>query len=151
MVEVKNLSKMYATVAALKHVSFSVQKGEILGFLGTNGAGKTTTMKIITGYTAPTEGEVFVNGLSIDESPLEIKRHIGYLPESVPLYEDMTVFEYLSFVADIRLKGLKQSKKGSEIFQSQSDALRRVISICGLQKVIRRLIGELSKGYRQRT
>lgn len=149
MIEVKNLSKTYAAVHALKHVSFSVQRGEILGFLGPNGAGKTTTMKIITGYTAPTEGEVFVNGLSIESHSLEIKRHIGYLPESVPLYDDMTVFEYLDFVADVRLSSSRT--KGEQRGVSRSEALRRVISICGLEKTMRRPIGELSKGYRQRT
>ena len=110
-----------------------------MGFLGPNGAGKTTTMKIITGYTAPSSGSVKVNGLEVSEHPLEVKRQIGYLPEAVPLYDDMTVLEYLKFIADVRLKGSKR------------DALQNVIKICGLQKMIRRPTAELSKGFRQRT
>jgi len=142
MIEVANLSKNYDTLQVLKDISFKVQDGEILGFLGPNGAGKTTTMKIITGFTAPTAGSVKVNGLEVSEHPLKVKRQIGYLPEAVPLYDDMTVLEYLKFIADVRLGG----KKGSE-----RDALQDVIKICGLQKMMRRPINELSKGYRQRT
>lgn len=139
MIEVANLSKNYDTLRVLKEISFTVRDGEILGFLGPNGAGKTTTMKIITGFTAPTAGSVKVNGLEVSEHPLEVKRQIGYLPEAVPLYDDMTVLEYLKFIADVRLEGGKR------------DALQRVIKICGLQKMIRRPVSELSKGFRQRT
>src|SRR3989338_1118205 len=91
MIEVKNLSKNYREVRALKDVTFTIRKGEIVGFLGPNGAGKTTTIKIITGYTAPTSGEVRVQGLSVMDHPEKVKSLIGYLPESVPLYDDMTV------------------------------------------------------------
>ncbi len=139
MIEVANLSKNYNALRVLKEISFTVKDGEILGFLGPNGAGKTTTMKIITGYTAPSSGSVKVNGLEVSEHPLEVKRQIGYLPEAVPLYDDMTVLEYLKFIADVRLKGSKR------------DALQNVIKICGLQKMIRRPTAELSKGFRQRT
>ncbi|MEK9165580.1 MAG: ATP-binding cassette domain-containing protein [Patescibacteria group bacterium] len=139
MITVANLSKNYNTLRVLKEISFTVKDGEILGFLGPNGAGKTTTMKIITGYTAPSSGSVKVNGLEVSEHPLEVKRQIGYLPEAVPLYDDMTVLEYLKFIADVRLKGSKR------------DALQNVIKICGLQKMIRRPTAELSKGFRQRT
>ena len=139
MIQVTNLSKNYNTLQVLKDISFTVADGEILGFLGPNGAGKTTTMKIITGYTAPTSGSVKVNNIEVSEHPLPIKRQIGYLPEAVPLYDDMTVLEYLEFIADIRL------------LRSKRDALQNVIKICGLSKMIRRPIGELSKGFRQRT
>lgn len=137
MIEVTNLSKSYDNLRVLKDISFQVNDGEILGFLGPNGAGKTTTMKILTGYTAPTEGQVKLNGLDVIEHGLEVKRKIGYLPESVPLYDDMTVAEYLKFIASIRLV--------------PKEALKRVVEVAGLGKMIRRPIGQLSKGYRQRT
>ena len=147
MIQVTNLHKIYDNhVRALRDVSFTVHDGEILGFLGPNGAGKSTTMKIITGYTAPTEGSVQVNGREVSDHPIEVKRQIGYLPESVPLYEDMTVIEYLEFIAEIRMRGVGTLKRGA-----LKDALAHVIKICGLQKMVRRPIGELSKGYRQRT
>jgi ABC-2 type transport system ATP-binding protein len=145
MIEVRNLSKKYRSVQALKDVSFTVQNGEILGFLGPNGAGKTTTMKIITGYTAATKGEVLVNRRSVQEYPLEVKREIGYLPESVPLYDDMHVREYLEFIGKIRLSAMRNRTL------SLSEAIARVVPICGLQKMFNRPISELSKGYRQRT
>lgn len=137
MIEVQNLSKKYDNFRVLKDISFKVRDGEILGFLGPNGAGKTTTMKILTGYTAATEGTVKINGLDVSDHPLEVKRKIGYLPESVPLYDDMTVAEYLKFAASIRGVGL--------------DALKKAVDVCGLTKMIRRPISHLSKGYRQRT
>lgn len=145
MIEVKELSKNYGELRVLKNLNFTISDGEIVGFLGPNGAGKTTTMKIITGYTAPSEGSVLVNGINVVENPLPVKRRIGYLPESVPLYDDMTVWEYLNFMADVRLHGLNQERT------SKSEALSWVIKSCGLEKVIRRPIAELSKGYRQRT
>lgn len=146
MIEVRNLSKTYNNhLHALKDISFTVQNGEILGFLGPNGAGKTTTMKIITGYTAATKGEVRVNGRDVQEHPLEVKREIGYLPESVPLYDDMSVYEYLEFIGAIRLGAMRNRNV------SLREAIARVVSICGLQKMLHRGIGELSKGYRQRT
>src|SRR3990167_8188546 len=148
MIEINHLTKKFGDVTAVNNVSFSVQSGEVVGFLGPNGAGKTTTMKIITGYTAPTSGEVRVQGLSVMDHPEKVKSLIGYLPESVPLYDDMTVVEYLTFVADIRFS---KRKKGEEASVSKREALQNVIKICGLEKMTRRSIGELSKGYRQRT
>ncbi len=148
MISVEHLSKNYGRVQALKDVSFTVQDGEILGFLGPNGAGKSTTMKIITGYTAGTSGRVVVNGLDVSKNPLEVKRQIGYLPESVPLYDDMTVLEYLRFIGAIRIRGKRGAVNGEEMTFHQS--LSRAVKLCGLEKAIRRPIGELSKGYRQR-
>ncbi len=148
MIYIEHLSKKYGSLQALKDVSFSVQDGEVLGFLGPNGAGKSTTMKIITGYTAPTDGSVKVNGLEVGEHPIEVKRQIGYLPESVPLYDDMTVLEYLKFIGAIRIKAKRAFQGGS---QSLAESLARVVKLCGLANVVRRPIGELSKGYRQRT
>ena len=97
-----NLSKSYGDKKVLDNISFTVEKGEIVGFLGPNGAGKSTTMNIITGYLAPTDGEVLVSGINIAENPENAKKHIGYLPEIPPLYNDMTVWEYLSFAFDLK-------------------------------------------------
>ena len=106
MIEVENLSKRYGPTLAVSGVSFNVQKGEVLGFLGPNGAGKTTTMRVITGFLPPTEGKVRVAGYDVVEEPLEAKRRTGYLPETPPVYPDMTVTEYLTFVA--RIKGVSR-------------------------------------------
>ncbi len=124
----------------MDNISFSVKKGEILGFLGPNGAGKTTTMKIITSFWLPTEGSAEVSGLDTIKDSLETRKKIGYLPETVPLYEDMKVYEYLKFVAQIR--GLKKEEIQKRINEA-SEA-------CGLRGVMRKTIDELSKGYRQR-
>ncbi|MBI2459168.1 MAG: ATP-binding cassette domain-containing protein [Parcubacteria group bacterium] len=140
MIEIKNLTKKFGQVLVLDNISFSVAKGEILGFLGPNGAGKTTTMKIITSFWTPTSGQVLVGGLDADENSLATRKVIGYLPETVPLYEEMRVFEYLKFIAEIR--GLNK--------QEIKDRIKQVILICGLKKVLRQPIEELSKGYRQR-
>ncbi len=140
MIEVQNLTKRYGTITAIENVSFRVDKGEILGFLGPNGAGKTTTMRIITGYMPPTEGTARIADYDIVEDSLEAKRRIGYLPEILPLYDDMTVGSYLGFVADI--KKLPKNKKKSMI----NTAMEK----CGITEVRGRLIGHLSKGYRQR-
>jgi len=140
MIEIKNLSKKYKDVQALDKVSFSVADGEILGFLGPNGAGKTTTMKIITGFISANSGSVKINGLDSVEDSLEIRKQIGYLPENVPLYQEMKVYEYLKFIGEIR--GLNKSKLVQRI--------KELIKSCSLEKVIRKNIGELSKGYRQR-
>ncbi len=140
MIEVKNLTKKYKDLTALDGISFSVADGEILGFLGPNGAGKTTTMKIITGFISANSGSVKINGLDSVENSLEIRKQIGYLPESVPLYEDMKVYEYLKFVGEIR--GLSKKKLVNKI--------KELIKSCSLEKVIKKNIGELSKGYRQR-
>lgn len=140
MIEVKNLVKRYGNHTAVDHLSFSVDKGQVLGFLGPNGAGKSTTMNIITGYISATEGSVTVNGLDVFEEPEEVKKMIGYLPEFPPLYPDMTVTEYLSFVADI--KKVKKSEKNQMI----SD----VMESTKITPVANRLIKHLSKGYKQR-
>src|SRR5690349_21082429 len=108
MIEVRDLSKTYGPHKAISHLSFTVNKGEVVGFLGPNGAGKTTTMKIITGFMPPTEGHVSVAGFDVFENPIEVKRRIGYLPETPPVYGEMTVQNYLKFVA--QLKGVEKSK-----------------------------------------
>lgn len=139
MIEVKNLTKRYGTNTALNNVSFTVEEGTIVGFLGPNGAGKSTTMNIITGYLSATSGSVTVQGKNTLENPNEVKKLIGYLPELPPLYMDMTVKEYLSFMYE--LKGVKLDRK------------QHIGEICRLTKidnVYTRLIGNLSKGYKQR-
>jgi ABC-2 type transport system ATP-binding protein len=140
MIEVKSLTKAYGSLAAVKDISFSVATGEACGFLGPNGAGKTTTMRVITGYMPATSGTVAVDGFDVFEQSFEVRRRIGYLPESPPLYLEMRVIKYLEHVA--RLKGVSRSAIG--------DARDRVIAACGLDDVATRLCGHLSKGYRQR-
>ncbi len=140
MIKVENLSKKFGENLVLDNISFEVKKGEVLGFLGPNGAGKTTTMRILTGLIAPTKGNIKVGNYNILDNSLEVRKMIGYLPESVPLYEDMKVFEYLKFMAEMR---------GVEKHQLL-DKMRKIFDLCGLKKVVRQPIGELSKGYRQR-
>ena len=140
MIEVKNLVKRYGNQTAVDHLSFTVEKGQILGFLGPNGAGKTTTMNIITGYISATEGSVTVNGLDVFDEPEEVKKMIGYLPEFPPLYPDMTIREYLSFVADIKKIAKKDKKKSIE----------EVMKATMITPMADRLIKHLSKGYKQR-
>jgi ABC-2 type transport system ATP-binding protein len=140
LIEVKNLVKRYGNNTAVDHLSFTVEKGQILGFLGPNGAGKSTTMNIITGYIAATEGTVTVNGLDVFEEPEEVKKMIGYLPEFPPLYPDMTVREYLSFVADIK-KVNKAEKK---------QMMEQIMEATKITPMANRLIKHLSKGYKQR-
>jgi ABC-2 type transport system ATP-binding protein len=137
---VENISKIYGSQKAVDDVSFTVKTGEILGFLGPNGAGKSTTMKAITCYLAPNQGDIRVGGLSIHEAPESIKRKIGYLPESNPLYVEMPVIEYLKFIAKIH--GLPGDKINGRI--------REMVEVCGLEGEKHKKIGELSKGYRQR-
>ena len=139
-ITVSNLTKKFGTQRAIDSISFNVETGEILGFLGPNGAGKTTTMKIITCYMAPNEGDVKVNDLSILENQEEIKRKIGYLPESNPLYNDMPVLEYLEFVAE--LQNVPKEKIAGRIGE--------MVHVCGLNVEKHKKIGELSKGYKQR-
>jgi ABC-2 type transport system ATP-binding protein len=141
MIEVRNLTKNYGRVRAVQDVSFSVGQGQVLGFLGPNGAGKTTIMKILTGFHFPTSGSALVDGIRIDEDPVEVKKRIGYLPESIPLYEDLTVDEYLAFIAEARLIPAAERKK----------AVDDCLEACGLQAYRSRKIDTLSKGYRQRT
>jgi ABC-2 type transport system ATP-binding protein len=140
MIEVENLTKRYGPTLAVSDVSFNVLKGEVLGFLGPNGAGKTTTMRVITGFLPPTLGKVRVAGFDVTEDPLEAKRRTGYLPETPPVYPDMTVHEYLAFVA--RIKGV--SRQG---FKARLDEIEEK---CAVANVRNRQIGKLSKGYRQR-
>lgn len=140
MISVQNLTKNYGENKALDDVSFEVRQGEVLGFLGPNGAGKSTTMKIITGFLAPTQGTVKVDGLDIQDDALAVRAKIGYLPETVPLYTDMKVYEYLDFVAAVR--GVSKDKRRG--------AIKRMADVCGLREVIGKTISELSKGYRQR-
>jgi ABC-2 type transport system ATP-binding protein len=140
MLEVSNLHKKFGLFSAVKNLSFQIRKGEIFGFLGPNGAGKTTTMRMVTCYIPPSSGSIRVAGLDPSVSSLEVRRKIGYLPEHNPLYNDMTVLEYLQFVGEIR--GIKGSRLQSRI--------NELFNICSLGKMSSRLIGNLSKGYRQR-
>ncbi len=141
MIKVTNLEKHYGPIAALRGISFEIEKGEIVGFLGPNGAGKTTTMKILTGFTAPSRGAVSIDGLNAFEAPVEVKRRIGYLPESTPLYPDMRVWEYLEWVAQMR--GVPRSE--------WNERIPRVVTQCGMWSFLGQPIGTLSKGQRQRT
>ena len=140
MVEVQNLTKLYGAQAAVDAISFSVGKGEILGFLGPNGAGKSTTMKIATGYLPPSAGTVIVAGHDVQLAPLEVRRNVGYLPEHHPLYLDMYVHEYLEFI------GAVHGLRGPGLRQRVAQLVARV----GLSREQNKLIGALSKGYRQR-
>ena len=140
MIEVRNLTKRYGPTVAVDNVSFDAKAGEVLGFLGPNGAGKTTTMRILTCYLSADEGTVKVAGYDVFEESFEVRKRIGYLPESAPLYTDMGVIDYLKFIAEIR-----------DIPKSQrSQRIKDVVDICGLEKMIQKDVGELSKGYRQR-
>ena len=140
MISVNNITKKYARNLAVDHISFEVQKGEIVGFLGPNGAGKTTTMRMLTCFLPPTSGTATVAGFDVLEQPLEVKRRIGYLPEAPPLYPEMDTTEYLSFVG--KLKGLS----GNELRQRVDYVSER----CAITDVGKKLLGKLSKGYRQR-
>ena len=136
----RNLVKKYGTHLAVDHLDFKIESGRIYGFLGPNGAGKSTTMNIMTGYLGATEGEVLIDGQDILTEPEEAKKHIGYLPEQPPLYVDMTVREYLEFVAE--LKGIARAKREEEITE-----IEKMVKIWEVEN---RLIKNLSKGYRQR-
>ena len=140
MIEVRNLTKSYGQVKAVRNVSFSVGKDQVVGFLGPNGAGKTTIMKILTCFHFPTSGTAAVDGIRVDEEPVKVKERIGYLPENVPLYGDLTIDEYLAFVADARL--IPAGDRRAAIDYS--------IDACGLSNFRGRKIETLSKGYRQR-
>jgi ABC-2 type transport system ATP-binding protein len=141
MIEVLNLSKHFGSKVAVDELSFTVQKGEVLGFLGPNGAGKSTTMRMVTGFIPPSSGEANICGISITTDPTEAKKKIGYLPESAPLYNDMTVIGFLKFCASIR------KLSGS----AKKDAVERAIETCFLGSVAHQSIDTLSKGYRHRT
>ncbi|MBI4298594.1 MAG: ATP-binding cassette domain-containing protein [Chloroflexi bacterium] len=141
MIETKGLTKYYGDFPAITDVTFQVEKGEILGFLGPNGAGKTTTMKILTGFMPPTSGSAAIAGYDVVTNSLEARRRIGYLPETVPLYTDMTVEDYLEFMGTIRGMNKKRIRQ----------RIPEVIEICRLGEYQGTLIGKLSKGFRQRT
>ena len=140
MIEVQHLTKRYGRVTAVDDVSFKVERGEILGFLGPNGAGKTTTMRVITGYMPATEGRAVVAGFDVFQQPVEAKRRTGYLPETPPLYPEMTVQEYLNFVA--RIKGVAPADRTAQV--------KRVMERTRIADMGAKHCGKLSKGYRQR-
>jgi ABC-2 type transport system ATP-binding protein len=140
MIKVEDLTKRYARNVAVDHISFQVEKGQIVGFLGPNGAGKTTTMRMLTCFMPPTDGTAEVAGFDIMESPMEVKRRIGYLPESPPVYPEMEVIEYLNFVG--RIKGVPKAGLAKRIDE--------VMEKCAITEVRSKEIGKLSKGYRQR-
>lgn len=140
MIEVKDLVKRYSKNTAVDHLNFHVQKGQIYGFLGPNGAGKSTTMNMMTGYLAPTEGQILIDGYDVAEEPMEARKCIGYLPEIPPLYPDMTVLEYLRFAAE--LKQVPKNERSTEI--------ERVMDETRIKDMENRLIRHLSKGYKQR-
>jgi ABC-2 type transport system ATP-binding protein len=140
MIQANGLTKRFGVVRALDKVNFEVRRGEVVGFLGPNGAGKSTTMRILTCFISPTNGSARVNGNDVFDNPLEVRRSIGYLPQRAPLYTDMTVWEYLKFVAEIR--GLDESA-----FKKR---LKKVVEVCGLAQSLGKDISTLSHGYRQR-
>lgn len=140
MIEVKDLVKRYSKNIAVDHLNFHVEKGQIYGFLGPNGAGKSTTMNMMTGYLAPTEGQILINGYDVAEEPGKARKCVGYLPELPPLYPDMTVREYLRFAAE--LKQLPKGERNTEIL--------RVMEETRIEDMENRLIRHLSKGYKQR-
>ncbi len=140
-IKVENLTKTFGAQRAVDRISFEVNTGEILGFLGPNGAGKTTTVKMITNYLIPTMGNIEIDGKSLFDNAEEIKKHIGYLPENNPLYHEMPVIDYLEFCAN--LQGIPKEKINGRIYE--------MVRVCGLNAEKHKKIGELSKGYRQRT
>lgn len=137
-ITVKNLTKIYGEQRAVNDISFSIQRGEIVGFLGPNGAGKSTTMKMITGYLEPSAGDIDVSGVDVKKAPLDVKKKIGYLPESNALYYDMYVREYLGFIADVHK------------INNRQEAIAKVIEQVGLTTESKKRVGQLSKGYKQR-
>ena len=140
MIEVENLSKSYSGFRAVQDISFHVNKGEIVGFLGPNGAGKSTTMKVLAGYLPPTDGKISIAGFDVVTESLEVRKRIGYMPENVPLYTDMRVNEFLRFRAELKKVAGRKIK----------DRVETVKQLCSLKDVENKIIGTLSKGYRQR-
>lgn len=138
-IQVSELSKTYGEQKAVDNISFSLNKGEIVGFLGPNGAGKSTTMKMITGYLPPSGGQALVSGFDVSKAPLEVRKRVGYLPEANPLYFDMYVKEFLSFIANVHQLG-----------HAAAERIRTVIALTGLEPESKKKIGALSKGYKQR-
>ncbi len=140
MIEVRDLTKYYGPLLAVEHLDFQVAAGEIVGFLGPNGAGKTTTLKMLAGYLTPTSGAARINGFDCVEQSLEVRRSLGYLPENVSIYPDLTVLQFLRFAA--QAKGVEAAGQAAEI--------HRVMASCGLEEVKGKLVAALSKGFRQR-
>ncbi len=140
MIQVEDLTKFYNDFCAVDHISLEIPKGEIMGLLGPNGAGKTTTLRMLTGYFKPTSGKIRIKDHDVDEQPVTVKGLIGYLPESAPLYPGMLVYDYLTYIADIR--GLRG--------EAQQARLRDLVDRCGLHDIMHKTIGELSKGLKQR-
>ncbi|MFQ5514642.1 MAG: ABC transporter ATP-binding protein [Myxococcota bacterium] len=140
MIRVEGLTKRYGDLVAVRGVSFSVERGEVVGFLGPNGAGKTTTMRMLTGFLPPTDGQVEIAGHSLETSPLDARRSVGYLPEMPPVYPEMRVTDYVRYVAT--LKDVPRRER--------EDKVEKALRACGLDEVRRRVIGTLSKGYRHR-
>jgi len=140
MVSIRKLSRYYGETCAVDKLSIDIPHGQILGLLGPNGAGKTTTLRILTGYLQPSSGTVLVDGIDVRENPLDVKKNIGYLPESSPIYPDMIVFDYLFFIAEMR--GIEKNK--------QLGRIKELAKICSLTDVMHKTVGNLSKGYKQR-
>ncbi len=140
MIEIKNVTKKYSNFIAVDNISFSIKKGEIVGLLGPNGAGKSTTMNMITGFIEPNKGEIIIQGYDILKNPKKAKQQIGYMPEGVPLYEDLTVKEFISYMADLKM--VKRNKKQEQI--------KNVLIQTNLEEVKNKLIRNLSRGYKQR-
>ena len=140
MIEVKNVTKKYANITAVNNISFQVQDGEVVGFLGPNGAGKSTTMNMITGFIEPTEGQIIINGYDISKKAKKAKKQIGYMPEGTPAYTELTVKEFVSYMAE-----LKQVRK-----KERKQIVQKVIEETGLEEVKNKLIRNLSRGYKQR-
>ena len=140
MIEIKNVTKNYGNYYAVRNISFEVKDGEIVGFLGRNGAGKTTTMNMITGFIEPTDGQIIVDGYNIEDRPNKVKSLIGYMPEGVPLYYELTVKEYVSYMADLKKVNRKEKKA----------LVEEAIRVTGLEKVQNKLTKNLSRGYKQR-
>lgn len=140
MIEVKNITKKYGSFTAVDNISFKIEEGEIIGLLGPNGAGKSTTMNMITGYIEPTEGEIVINGYDISKKPIKAKSQIGYMPEGVPLYSDLTVKEFVTYMAELKKVDRKTRKEKVE----------KIIEQTGLKDVEKKLTRNLSRGYKQR-
>ncbi|MDK9700822.1 MAG: ATP-binding cassette domain-containing protein [bacterium] len=140
MISIENLSKNYGSFKAVDAISFQVERGEVVGFLGPNGAGKTTTMKMITCYMPPTTGRIVVDGLDVVEQSLEVRRKIGYMPESAPLYHDLNLVDYLRLAAEFR--GIAKDQRERRV--------REMVEVCALGEMVQKRVGELSKGFRQR-
>lgn len=140
MIEVKNITKKYGSFTAVDNISFKIEEGEIIGLLGPNGAGKSTTMNMITGYIEPTEGEILINGYDISKKPKKAKEQIGYMPEGVPLYSDLTVKEFVTYMAELKKVDRKTRK----------EKVQKIIEQTGLKDVENKLTRNLSRGYKQR-